>query len=248
MPIHRHFIDHPLSEGDRLPLSQEESRHLYKVVRARIGDTIELTNGRGELASASVVELEPSAAFVRIETVEKQKARRPRLILAQAVPRLPKLDLIVEKGTELGVDAFWLFPGEQSEKKRPLGPHPMQRLERIAIAALKQSGRLFLPEIEWVPPISEWSHLPNLSFYGALDAGAAPLLDQLPHSHHIEEIAVVIGPESGFTPSEAAALERLGARATSLHTNTLRTETASIAAFAIVGGFLDRLDREADRA
>lgn len=234
MPIYRYYIDETLKEGSRLELEADENHHLYKVTRATIGEKVELVNGQGELATGKVVELDRERSAVRIEAVQRSKRPKPRLILAQAAPKSSKLDLIVEKGTELGIDTFWLFPGDRSEKREPISDHQMERLDRIAIAAMKQSGRLFLPEIEWLPRVSEWQQLPNLSLFGDLRPSTAPLLRLIPESPYIEEIAVVIGPEAGLSDEEIAHLEQLGARGASLNPNILRTETASIAAFSAI--------------
>ncbi len=211
MPADRFFLPQPLQSP--LFLEGKELHHLAHVMRARIGETLEIVNGQGELATAELVSLDKKKAELKIISHKKASPPQQKLILAQAYTR--HLDWIIEKGTELGADEFWLFPGDQSEKKVPQLP----RLETLAIQALKQCGRLFLPKIVSKPSLPQFS---GSVFYG--DPHASPLKGPFSTT-----IIFIIGPEKGFSPRELDYLAKNG-QGVSLHENILRAETAAITA------------------
>jgi len=222
MPADRFFLDAPLKQQN-LILSGEELHHLSKVMRAKVGSTIELVNGKGELAKARISKLGTSAELNVIE--HSFSPPKPTLILAQAIVRPSLLDWIVEKGTELGASAFWFFPGDQSEKKE-LSSQQQKRLESLAISALKQSGRLYLPEIAYKPPLAAWKQPSGTLLFGDISP-AAPKL-----SSFQTPVVFFVGPERGFSLRETQILHELPAKGVKLHDNTLRAETAVIAALS----------------
>jgi 16S rRNA (uracil1498-N3)-methyltransferase len=154
--------------------------------------------------------------------------------LAQAFPKPNRLDTIIEKGTELGVDEFWLFPGVLSYKKE-LFPQQMERTLAITIAAIKQSGRLFLPKIRLFPPIERWEKFTSLSFFGDLSEHAIPFHQAAMKIHKDRyPLIFITGPESGFSTNEVATLHQLGSIGVTLHRYILRTDTATIAGLSIL--------------
>jgi 16S rRNA (uracil1498-N3)-methyltransferase len=238
MPADRYFADVRFVEGDRIELEENEARHLVRVARGRVGDRVELVNGRNQLAQAVIADVGRDQCQLTLVKVEKRTDRPPRVVLAVALPRLNRLDTVLEKGTELGASDFWLFPGERSEKQDPLSDTQMRRVHAVLVAAMKQSGRFQLPALELLPPLSEWQQLPNLSLFGDVRSNAPPLLNKIPSSGHIQEIAILTGPEAGFSDREVKILENLGAQGVSFHHNILRADTAPIAALSLVWGKL----------
>lgn len=235
MPADRFFYDGPLKKGEALQLVGEELKHLL-VMRLRPGELLELVNGRGELAKATLRAVDAKQADLLIEEVEC--ATKPfRLILAQALTKQPKLEWIVEKATELGATEIWLFPGEKSEREK-LSQHQMERLKHLTVAAMKQCGRLDLPEIVEQPALKLW---------GGLAAEHQLLLaDPIATAPYLWEQKIgkgrsallLIGPESGFSDSERKSALTLGATSVQLHENILRAETASIAGLILLRSIL----------
>lgn len=213
MPHNRFFVDQPLIRGETIDL-KEEARHL-KVMRIREGETIEIVNGRHQLGFATV-----QGKGATLTAVEERPAPKA-LILCQAIPRMNRLDTIVEKGTELGMTELWLFPAERSEKKS-LSKNQLERVAQITIAALKQCGRLDLPKIVVKPPLLEWESAPLPAFYG--DTGT-----QAPQMTGGGK-ACFIGPEAGFSSKEEAHLMTIGVSGAKLHNHILRTDTAALVA------------------
>lgn len=243
MPSERYFSDQILKTDTLIKIYENEFHHLTRVMRAREGDLLEIVNGKGTLAKANVIEIKKDHALLNILEVFQEPTRTKQLILAQAIPKSNRLDYILEKGTELGVDVFRLFPGELSVKKE-LFPNQLERAQSLVIAAMKQCGRLTLPEILMDPPLSKWQTIDsNAAFFGDVSSDARPLknmLEPLSLSTSISSILFFTGPESGFTQKEELYLKKLGVQGVKLHENILRTDTASIMALAIISHSLNQ--------
>lgn len=233
MPAERYYHPTTFAKGDTLFLEDQEYHHLLHVMRIREGETVEIVNGCGQLAAATVQKLEKKRAILSLTIVEHAPPPKAKLILAQGTPRQNRLDFIIEKGTELGVTEFRLFPAEKGEKKGPTDGQK-ERLKSVAIAAMKQCGRLYLPEITYMPPLEEWTS-PNItSYFGDTRPEAPSLLKRWNQETVKHEVMFFIGPESGFSDKEVAAMVRLGATGVTLHPNILRTDTAAIAALSVI--------------
>ncbi|MGD0664724.1 MAG: RsmE family RNA methyltransferase [Rhabdochlamydiaceae bacterium] len=228
MPAHRYFLDSPLTE-ETATLAGDEFHHVKNVMRARTGDTIEIVNGQGILAHARLLEIKNTSALFKITQRIHQPPPATSIILAQALTRPALLDWIVEKGTELGATHFWLFPGDQSEKKE-LTPHQLDRLRTLITSALKQCGRLYLPTLELKPPLSKWQQPSGTVLFGSLASNSKPL-----SAGYSSPVIMVIGPEKGFSDQEHTILEtKLHGTAVTLHPNILRTETAALCALSLL--------------
>ncbi len=222
MPAERYYYEGPLKEN--ILLTGNEHRHLSKVMRNKEGNQVEVVNGRGTLAQAQVQAICKNETELTILKTSHQ-SKEDQITLVQAIPRINRLDIIVEKGTELGMTKLQLFPAERSERKS-LTAHQIERLKGLTIAAMKQCGRLWLPEIEILEPISKWKTKGGL--FGSLSPEAPKLKDIKAPS------LIVIGPESGLTEKEISQLEQLDYAGITLHKHILRTDTAAIAALAII--------------
>jgi 16S rRNA (uracil1498-N3)-methyltransferase len=238
MPHSRYYIDTPLQEQGTVILSDDEFHHLSRVLRARVGDLVELINGRGQLAEGRITELKKQAAELRVVRLFEEPPQKPPLILAQALTRMNHLEWIIEKGTELNVTAFWLFPGILSEKDQ-LSETQSARLKHLAISAMKQCGRLDLPTIELKPPLLKWTPLQGTLLFGNLSEDT-PYLWKLPLKKPLPApVVLFIGPESGFDLREGEFLNNsLSANGIRLHSNTLRAETASLVALSLIQEYI----------
>lgn len=217
MPVERFYIDAPL-EG-LLTLDGPECHHLAHVLRIRVGEEVELVNGKGTLAKAKV-ESVSRTAVLRVLSSHTTPLPSPHLKLAVPLMRPAKLELVVEKCTELGADEFLLYPAHFSEKE-DLSEHQLERLKHIAISAMKQCGRLDLPPIHLVS-FSDLLARPESLFFGDLDTEQKPIPQNNP-------LIFITGPEKGFFEKELQALQKKG-QGVRLHKNILRAETAPIAA------------------
>ena len=220
MPHDRFYIDAPL-KGEVL-LDGEEFHHLSRVMRKKEGDVVELLNGKNTLALATLSSISKREASLIVTQSEDKKPLLPPLKLIQAIPKLSHLELILQKGTELGASHFYLYPSSLSEKKE-LSANQKRRLQLILIGAMKQCGRLDLPILEWgFPPLEGKVFFGDLS----LDAPSLSEVASLPATF-------IVGPEKGFTKEEVAELH-IKAQGVRINPYTLRAETAAIAGLAIL--------------
>lgn len=233
MPHDRFFSDDSLNPSTSLLLEAEEAHHLSRVMRAQEGDHVTVINGRGQLAEATVTKLHRKQAELLIGKVQTTPKTLHPITLLQALPRPNRLEMIIEKSTELGVDRIHLFRGKRSETNT-LSDNRLKRLRQIAIAATKQCGRLYLPEIRWLDPIQAWTPFQTTTFFGDIQEDA-PAFEKVWEMHHpATGVQFAIGPEGGFHKDEEASLRQLGARGVRLHPLILRTDTAPIVALSLI--------------
>lgn len=224
----RFFVSHDAVTGNRAVLRGAE-RHHFRVRRIRVGTCVELFDDEGREFDAVVDTLTDD----HVELSVRERAVRPRespldLTLAVALLKADKLDLVVEKVTELGATRIVLFTCAHS-----LGSGSTRRLERwqrIALSAAKQCGRSRVPVIEGPEPIDAV----------AIRAAGLRLLcwehaaeTRLPDRSAVSSVLIAIGPEGGFADEEITLLRQSGFDAISLGPRILRAETAAIAAIVL---------------
>lgn len=224
MPHDRFFSNEPFSKNQIIELKDSEFHHL-KVMRIKPNDQIELINGKNQLATASLISIDQKTALLKIENLIEKK-KKNEIILAISFLRQNKLDLILEKATELGVTQFFFFPSKNSELDS-LSPNKKERMESILISAIKQSGRLDLPKISILKNIKEFESYGFDFCYGDINGGSFQITSK--------PICFFIGPEKGFTAEEVFLLENsLKAKSIKLNDNILRSETAAICAATLL--------------
>lgn len=222
MPAERFYIDANLN--GTLSLEGPEHHHLAHVMKVRVGEIVEVVNGRGSLGQAKVLSISKRDADLEILSALQTPLSPPRLTLALPLMRPSKLELVIEKGTELGTDAFWIYPAHYSEKDE-LSLHQQERLNFIAISAMKQCGRLDLPPIQFLSRFEEIFITSATYLFGDTRPGK-------PLKQAKGQLFFITGPERGFSERELEVLDQkaIGVR---LHKNILRAETAPIAASII---------------
>jgi 16S rRNA (uracil1498-N3)-methyltransferase len=228
MPADRFYVHGLLAKGSAVKLEESEHHHLSRVMRIGVGEEVEIVNGEGALAVAKVSSIDKHSTTLHVLHADTTPRSGRQIILAVPLMRPNKLELVIEKGTELGADAFWIYAADYSEKGE-LSPNQLERLRTLSISALKQSGRLFLPALELLPSLeSVHGHL----LYGDTRPNALSLAQiQLEHT-----TIFVTGPERGFSQRETELLEKKG-RGVRLNPFTLRAETAPLAAVSILRQF-----------
>jgi len=223
MPAERFYLNAPLASQTNVCLNDTEHHHLAHVMRCAIGDEVELINGKGDLASARITAIEKRSTTLEILSSAHHPPLHPFIALAIPLMRPSKLEWVIEKGTELGTDTFHLFAADHSEKDS-LSMAALERLRILTLSALKQSGRLYLPTLELHPLLD--SLLTGHVLFGDPIATT-------PITSAKQPTIFFSGPEKGFSSRELALL-RAKAKSVRLNPNTLRAETAPIAAIAIL--------------
>jgi 16S rRNA (uracil1498-N3)-methyltransferase len=230
----RFFVDEV--RNGQAEIAGEEARHLTRVLRVEPGQRFEISDNHNVYLAQVETAHKENVIF---RTLEKLPAAAPsaRLVLYAALIKFDRFEWIVEKATELGVTE--LVPVEAARSDRGLEKAAGKRLERwrrIALEASQQSRRLHLPEIEEAIPLAQAIARTGTNRY-VLDEnpGAAPLVSALPSARTAEDtVAILTGPEGGWTDEERANFTPAGWIPVSMGPLILRAETAAIAALAVV--------------
>ena len=233
----KHRLYAPSLDGRAVELSASEAHHALHVLRLREGDEVELFDGAGGVAWGA---LRPSGRkAAAIEVAGRRSAARcePVVELAFACPKGKRLDWLIEKATELG--AARLTPVVFSRSATQPSAHALERLGAICIAAAKQCGANFLPEVGRPVELGDFlaANRAGLRLLGSVEAKTS-LPSALTGYKRGEGVAVLIGPEGGLTEAETTAAEDAGFVPVRLGDLTLRVETAAAAMLAAVTAFL----------
>jgi len=235
----RAWVDLSLAPGARLTLPDSAAAHLVRVLRLREGDGCVLFNGDGHDYAARIVEAGKRSTVIEVLDATPVDNESPlRVTLVQGIARGEKMDLVVQKATELGVDRIVPVNSERSEVKLD-----GERLERrvahwraVLASACEQCGRARLPRLD--APVA------LASVGGLLDPGGLRLTLDPQGAHALPGLAprlpadgsgtvvVAVGPEGGWAPRDRDRLQAAGFEGLRLGPRVLRTETAGLAAIA----------------
>jgi 16S rRNA (uracil1498-N3)-methyltransferase len=222
--MHRFYAEEPGV------IAGEELVHLSRVLRLEPGEQIEvLRDGRKFLARLGEI-TKSSAAYEEIEEMDPCEPRC-RVTLYQGLCKGEKMDFIVQKCTEMGVAAIVPVVMARSIAKPGKAEQKTERYARIAREAVKQCGRARVPDVSPALPVEK--ALEHMRCHQRLlmpyEEGGAPMNQALPE----RDVALLIGPEGGIAPEEAAAVLSLGGQAVTLGSRILRTETAGLVALTL---------------
>jgi 16S rRNA (uracil1498-N3)-methyltransferase len=246
----------PDIEGNTYSLNEEESRHCQKALRLRLGDIVNLTDGKGTLFEARLSDLQDRKVTVEIIGRKDYFGRKDYYLHMAVAPTksIDRFEWFLEKATEIGVDEITPLICEHSERRQLR----VDRLQKVVTAAMKQSLKAYHPKLNEPIPIGKFispgspafkdpnfhapmhpslpasplprfpaNPLPENKFIAYITPDA-PLLKQLYHKG--SDATILIGPEGDFSLSEIEAATSSGYRIISLGNSRLRTETAAIVA------------------
>jgi 16S rRNA (uracil1498-N3)-methyltransferase len=220
------FYHSELREGLSFEFSEEESRHI-RVFRYQTGDHLLVTDGKGILSKVRILS---DKKIVKAEVVESNLfSQNPCTCSIAIAPtkNQDRLEWFVEKATEIGIGNIYLFTSSNSEKPRV----NLERLNRVAIAAMKQSQKCFLPVIhdlaDFVGLLKSVDVSKKFIAHCKSEIPRTLLKNALPPSH---SCLIFIGPEGDFTVDEIQKAESMGCMGISLGESRLRTETAALSA------------------
>jgi len=224
------FTPHLKSNDKNLFISGEEHHHISHVFRKKINDELQLTNGKGLLASAKIISIKKKDIEVEILKIHSIKRSQPEMAAAFPLLKNKHDFMIVEKLTELGVKEF--FPITTARTVRKPSFNTVEKFEKIAVAATKQCDNAFLPKVYTCTEIKELvQNLKNKNYLPvvALEFGEHKLISEIV-SDLQQPVCLIIGPEGGFTKEEAEFLQVNEVIPFTLGNHILRAETAAIAA------------------
>jgi len=228
----RCHVDAPLSVGATATLSETATGHVVRVLRLGVGDPLVLFNGDGCDYDARLVSAGKRGAEAEVTGARALANESPLAItLAQGIARGEKMDLVLQKATELGVAAFAPVNTERTEVKLD-AERAAKRLahwQGVLVAACEQSGRARVPALAVPAALSQWAGGEHAGLRLMLDPEGELSLADLPA---VDAVTLVVGPEGGLSERDLATLRAAGFRGLRLGPRILRTETAGLAAIA----------------
>ncbi len=224
---------------DRVKVSGERFHYLTRVLRVAVGAALEVFDGSGRAFSAKLESASSDEAVLALGPARAGATPRRAITVVQGLPKAEKLEWILQKGTELGAAAFAPAAASRSVVKLAAGraAERQKRWQRIVEEAARQCGRDDVPEVLPVRALADAARalapgtcvlvLDEEERGTRLSAAVAGLEPDAP-------LALVVGPEGGLDRAEVEELRALGGHPVSLGPRVLRTETASVAALAVL--------------
>ena len=235
----RFFVTKKMINGSEITLSEEDSAHLARVLRAEVGEEITAIDESGIEYAAEITEISKKTVKAKI-TDFKKSAAEPKIsvTLFQGLPKGAKMELIIQKCVEIGIDKIVPVSTARAVVKlnEEKGAGKEKRWNKIAEEAAKQSGRGKIPKV--TAPISFDEAVKSANDF---DMAIMPYelhekadFKSYLRSHNPKSIAVYIGPEGGFEESEAELAKEQGIYPVSLGKRILRTETAPLSVLSVL--------------
>lgn len=238
--MRRIFVAGPQLQRPTVVLEGDLHRHLVKVLRLGAGDEVVVFDGEGTEVDARIVAATSRTVELALGARRQVAPPRVRLTLLQAVPRADRMDLIVQKTTELGITRIVPVVAGRSVVRPPAGRS--ERWQTIAREAARQCGRADIPRVEEPAglPQALSAVTETTRFVLWEETGQPPLRHALEGNE--TAVCLLVGPEGGFAPEEVAQATAAGFRTAGLGPRILRTETAAIVAVALVQAAVGGLD------
>lgn len=218
----RLFYDSNIINGASHQLSEEESKHIIRVLRMKVGERIGILNGKGSLFECEISDDNPKRC--KLSILSEQKKQKPSYDIHIALgptKQMERLEWFIEKATEIGVTEISLIDCKNSERTKL----KMDRLIKKAISAMKQSQRFFLPTINDLQAVSVFiSKHPN----GLIAHCYDDVRSEIKEVFELKNCPILIGPEGDFTQGEIQTALENGYKTITLGENRLRTETAAL--------------------
>ena len=219
------FYDPRIQISDKtFQLSEEESKHICRVLRLKENDSIEILDGLGRIFSCSIILADPKKCQVKVQFFKEDTPPAYDLHIAIAPTKnMDRIEWFVEKATEIGITEITFLSCKNSERTKI----NEERIQRILVAAMKQSKRSFLPKLNGLQAFSTFveSHKNGLIAYcGEVDKVSLKSVFQS------VDCPILIGPEGDFNPQEVTHALENGYKIITLGENRLRTETAAMVA------------------
>lgn len=238
--MHKFFTPSSYIADNKGKIVGEDVKHIYKVLRLTEGEEVILNDCEGIEYLAKINEV--TKTEVNLDIIEKLDVNNEsdvEIVLFQGMPKAQKMDLIVQKGTELGISKFVPVITERVDVKLKGDFKKLDRLNRIALEACKQSKRSIIPEV--LNPIEFEELLNTINSFDLIvvpyenreDYGIKALVKDI-NKENIKRIGIVVGPEGGFEEEEIERLKDAKAFIITLGKRILRTETAGFVATSLL--------------
>ncbi|MGV3487138.1 MAG: 16S rRNA (uracil(1498)-N(3))-methyltransferase [Tuberibacillus sp.] len=248
--MQRYFVADHQVQNDEVQIEGEDARHIVKVMRMQPGDAIICCTYSGEAFNCTIKSMDTETVTASImKGLETSNELPVRVAIAQGLPKGDKLDFIVQKGTELGADSFFLFQAERSIAKW-IGSskieRKLERLQKIAKEASEQSHRNKIPAVSEPVSIIKLIEMSEPFQYkvvayeeDAKSGDMSGLYSVFQRMSPGDSLFAVIGPEGGLTEEEVSALKSAGFGRCALGKRILRTETAPLYLLSAVSYYFE---------
>lgn len=230
----RFYCPQPFAIGAVVALPDHVAHHI-QVVRLSAGDNITLFNGEGGEYTATIATIEKKRATAEIKIFTPREVELPYAVtVAQALPEASKMDWIIEKAVELGVHSIQPLASQRCVVRLSAerAAKKMQHWQGVIVAASEQSGRNRLTALAEPVDFNQWVQQKDLHVRIMLSPRAEQSLSDWARHHPPQSVALMIGPEGGFTDKEEDLAIAQGALMLSMGPRVLRTETAGLSALA----------------
>ncbi len=237
MRIPRVHVPQPLRPGAEVALPVQAGEHLVRVLRLERGHPLRLFNGDGHEYGGEIASLAKRAVTARVLALQETPSLESplRLSLAQGIARGEKMDWILQKATELGVARIVPLVTERTEVRLDAerAERRLSHWQAVLGSACEQCGRNLLPQLDEPLRLAEFAAQPAAAaeLRLVLDPLATTRVQDLPRASHM---TLVVGPEGGLSEGDLGVLAQAGFRGLRLGPRILRTETAGIAALAVL--------------
>ena len=219
-------------EANTAYLSEEEARHCIQVLRKKVGDRLQWVDGRGGFYEGQITETGKKKCIINIQKHIPTFQKRDYHIHIAIAPtkNIHRLEWFLEKTTEIGIDSITPILCQRSERKKIR----LDRLEKILVAAMKQSLKAYLPDLQALTPFNQFIEQKKMAsttkkFIAHCNNGFEKLA--LKDNYQTgKDVCILIGPEGDFSPKEIQLAVQYGFSGASLGKSRLRTETAGIVA------------------
>ena len=238
----RFFIENIEKQpGDSITVTGQDAVHISRSLRMQIGESLTVCGGLGCDMICEITAIYEGTVELKVTDIQTTESEPSiKITLYQGLPKGDKLELIIEKTIELGVCAIVpvLMQRSVSRPDAKSAAKKHDRYQKQAVSAAKQCGRGIIPEVRGMIHFSEMlacieKHHAVIFFYECGGQSLSSVIEGI-KKNGATDFAIVIGPEGGFDPAEAEALQSAGAFTATLGKRILRTETAPIAAIAAI--------------
>ncbi|PKN60244.1 MAG: 16S rRNA (uracil(1498)-N(3))-methyltransferase [Deltaproteobacteria bacterium HGW-Deltaproteobacteria-11] len=241
MTIPRIFLPCPMNVGDFCALREEDQTYIKSVLRLKKNDHLVVFDGQGHEYQAMISRMQGSRTVVEILKKHPLQDKPVRITLSQALPKAGKMDFIIQKATELGVDRVIPFQSARcvSRLTDDKKGQKVSRWQKIAVEASRQCGRADVPVISPCVDFQEMigdGERKGVKIIFWEEETQTGLSDVLRHQHSelAEEFFIVVGPEGGFLKEEVDRAREAGFQSVSIGRQILRVETAVLAILSII--------------
>ncbi|MGJ8657456.1 MAG: 16S rRNA (uracil(1498)-N(3))-methyltransferase [Akkermansiaceae bacterium] len=233
--ISRYFLPAAQWQPAHIALTGDEAHHCTRVLRSKLGETIEVFDGEGNAAQGQITSLAKDRVEILLNNTPSTSNKPPEIHLIQSIPKGGNMELIVQKAVELGITSIQPLITEHTIARAEQMDKKVAKWERIALEACKQCGQNYLPTIHPARKFNDW--LTNrvsaeLNLVAALLPTSRPLAEMFTTSP--QSASFLIGPEGDFSDSEYHQILAADYQPATLGDIVLRVETATLFCLSVI--------------